>query len=230
MKRRDFLNLSAATGLSLSLPTSSVFAATEAKTLYDPTRYLFIADKTTYYITVFDIMTGESVELLNFNIKPQVIEMARDDAMLALGNPEVSDLYLYNLRTRETKIIPLPSPLYQVFFVPQSKLLAVGLRDQVGIVNYETGEVKIFPEKFDSSKRQTVLYAYYTLLFSSFSQSFWVLDKEKPKIYRKYGYDPIEKPWDTIDFTGRIKTSSGLDTGVSSPEDFIGGIYNLRWF
>ncbi|WP_071057718.1 hypothetical protein [Pelistega sp. MC2] len=221
MKRRDFLNLSAATGLSLSLSTSPVFAATEAKTLYDPTRYLFIADKTTYYITVFDIMTGEAIELLNFNIKPQVMEMARDDAMLALGNPEVSDLYLYNLRNRETKIVPLPSPLYQVFFVPQSKLLAVGLRDQVGIVNYETGEVKIFPEKFDSSKRQTVLYAYYTLLFSSFSQSFWVLDKEKPKIYRKYGYDPIEKPWDTIDFTGRIKTSSGLDTGVSSPEDFM---------
>ncbi|WP_159991422.1 YncE family protein [Pelistega ratti] len=228
MKRRDFLSLATATGISSSLPFLSAKAANNnspvngaTQSLYAPTRYLFIADISTYYISVYDTVTMEQVAHLNFNIKPKVMEIARDDSMLAFGNPEVSSLYLYNLISREIKVIDMPSPVYQIFFVPQSKLLAVGLRDQVGMVNYDTGEVTIFPEKFDSPQRETVLYAYYTLLFSSFSQSFWVLDKTKPVIYRKHGYDPIKKPWEVLDFTKRIRPTVGFDKGVASPEDYM---------
>ncbi|NOL50100.1 YncE family protein [Pelistega europaea] len=231
MKRRDFLSLTAGLTLGLSGLSSWVNAATQESTtssseaaepsLYAPTRYLFVTDKSTYYIAVFDIITGERVGHLNFNFRPDVIEIARDDHMLAVGNPNLSELYLHDLKTRQTKVIKLPSPVYQVFFIPQSKLLAVALRDQVGIINYISGELKIFPEKFDSPQRQTVLYQYYTLLFSSFSQSFWILDKTKPVIHHKHGYDDVHIPWRQLDFSKRLNTSAGLDKGVASPEDYM---------
>ena len=221
MKRRDFLSLGAGLSLAGLSKTWAAPASTEEPSLYAPTRYLFITDRSTYYIAVFDIISGERVGHLNFNFRPDVIEIARDDHMLAVGNPNLAELYLFDLKTQQTKVVKLPSPAYQVFFIPQSKLLAVALRDQVGIINYISGELKIFPEKFDSPQRQTVLYQYYTLLFSSFSKSFWVLDKTKPLMYHKYGDDPIDKAWDTIDFGKRLNTRSGLDKGVASPEDYM---------
>ncbi len=222
MKRREFLRYTAACGLALSHPELA-WSATSVKSLYSPTRYLFIADSDSYYITIFDVQTQEQVDLLNFNIKPQVIEIARDDSMMVVGNFEVSSLILYDLKTRVKRTIPLPSPLYETFFVPQSKLMAFALRDQVGMLNYETGEIKVFPERFDSARRNTHLYAYYNLLFSSFSQTFWVLDEDNPRIFRKSAYDADDKPWDIIDFSKRIQTRPGwgLDAGIASPEDYM---------
>ncbi len=220
MNRRDFLSLTTGS-LALALSGTNTFASEATPSLHAPTRYIFITDNSTYYIAVFDTVTGKRVGHLNFNFRPKVIEMARDDSMLALGNPELSALYLFDLKTQETKIVKTPSPVYQIFFIPQSKLLAVALRDQVGIINYVSGEMKIFPQKFDSDKRETVLYQYYTLLFSSFSQSFWVLDKTKPVMYHNYGEASMDTPWRTIDFSKRLNTSSGLDKGVASPEDYM---------
>ncbi|MDK7178393.1 hypothetical protein QP445_13280, partial [Micrococcus luteus] len=108
------------------------------------------------------------------------------------------------LETRTRKDIELPSPLYQAFFVPQSKLVAIALRDQVGMLNYETGELHIYPERFDSEHRNTHIYAYYNLLFSSYSQSYWILDEEKPVMYRHSYLDPHDKPWETIDLSAHI--------------------------
>ena len=222
MKRREFLRYTAACGLALSHPELA-WAATSVKSLYSPTRYLFIADSDSYYITIFDVQTDEQVDLLNFNIKPEVIEIARDDSMMVVGNNEVSSLILYDLKTRLKRTIELPSPLYETFFVPQSKLMAFALRDQVGMLNYETGEIKVFPERFDSVRRKTPLYAYYNLLFSSFSQTYWVLDEDNPRIFRKSALDADDKPWDIIDFSKRIQTKPGwgLDQGIASPEDYM---------
>ena len=222
MKRRDFLRYLAASGLVLSHPELAL-AATKAKSLYNPTRYLFVADSESYFITIFDVVSDLQVDLLNFNIKPQVIEIARDDSMMVVGNNEITYLILYDLKTRIQRKIDLPSPLYQTFFVPQSKLVAIALRDQVGMLNYETGELTMYPERFDSARRDTHLYAYYNLLFSSFSQTYWILDEDNPRIYRKSGYDPVEKPWEVIDFSKRIQTKPGwgLDSGIASPEDYM---------
>lgn len=219
MNRRHFLSLSA--GLVLSASPLGAWASNLKPSLYAPTRYLFITDKSTYYISIFDIVSNEQVDLLNFNFRPEIIEVARDDSMLAIGNTALSQLYLHELETQTTKIIDLPSPVYQVFFIPQTKLLAIALRDQVGIINYISGELKIFPRKFDSPLRETELFQYYTLLFSSFSQSFWVLDKTKPLMYHKKGTDALDTPWQTFDFSKRLNISGGLDKGVASPEDYM---------
>ena len=189
--------------------------------LYHPTRYLFIADSDSYFITVYDINTAEQLALLNFGIRPRTVEIARDDSMMIIGDYEVSRLILYELESRTRKDIELPSPLYQAFFVPQSKLVAIALRDQVGMVNYETGEVHIYPERFDSQRRNTHIYAYYNLLFSSYSQNYWILDEDNPRIYRHSHLEPHDAPWETIDLSAHIPSGSGLDDGIASPEDFM---------
>ncbi|AIL33213.1 YncE family protein [Basilea psittacipulmonis] len=219
MNRRDFISLTL--GLTFGASCSNAWAISQRPpSLYQPTRYLFVADKSSYFITVIDIQTAERVDLLDFNFKPDVLEVARDDAMIIVGNNALSQLCLHHLQSRRTQRIDLPSPLYQAFFIPQSKLVAVALRDQVGLLNYETGELTLFAKRFDSSERDTTLYQYYTLLFSSFSQSFWVLDKTKPIIYHKNGHEP-QKPWDILDFSQRLNIKGGLDKGVASPEDYM---------
>lgn len=238
MDRRLFLQWLASLGVGLGATSIVGTAAAQllkpgaselsklgvGDSLYHPTRYLFIACSSSFFITVYDIQTGENMALLNFGLRPRTIEIARDDSMMVVGDYEVSRLVLYELETRSRRDIALPSPLYQAFFVPQSKLLAIALRDQVGMVNYETGEVHIYPERFDSDKRDTHIYAYYNLLFSSYSQSYWVLDENKPLIYRHSYLDPHDEPWETIDLSEYIPSGSGLDDGIASPEDFMAAI------
>ena len=169
MRRRALLQLAAAAVPLSVLPVRSRAAVTGNASLYEPTRFAFVADRFTNFITVVDIHSGERVEVMNFGIRPQVFEMARDDSMMAVGALEVPAVHLHDLRTRETFVMPLPSPVYQLFFIPQSKLLAVGMRDQVGIIDYEKRTLKVFAQKFDSSRRDTHINTYYSLLFSSFS-------------------------------------------------------------
>lgn len=228
MKRRDLLTLAAAS-IPLIMASRQAWANTGGRawttlkpdSLYEPTRYAFVADKGSNFIAVADIISGEAVDVLNPGFRPKVMEIARDAPMLAAASPEVSALYLLDLKTRQARTIKLPSPVYQIFFVPQSTLMAIGMRDQVGLIDYAKDTVKVFPERFDSDQRQTVLNTYYSLLFSSFSQSFWVLDEERPRILRKRGDDPVDKPWEIIDLSRHVKSGSGLGIGVASPEDFL---------
>lgn len=220
MDRRQFLLALGALGLgpAVAQVIRNEGNQSPARSLYQPTRYAFIADKFGYYISIVDIVSGEYIDSISFGIMmPKVFEMARDDAMMAVGNPEVAEIHFYDLKKREPFMLKLPSPVYQIFFVPQTKWVAIGLKDQVGMINYQTREVKIFPERFDSPNRTVALNSYYALLFSSFSQSFWILDEEKPRIFHKYGSDSIDKPWEEIDLSPYI--SSGLASGVASPED-----------
>lgn len=223
MKRRDFV-LSAASSMALAHAgawASATPAAPAAPSLYEPTRYVFVADKMSNFISVIDLVSGKHVESLDFGIRPHVFEMARDDAMMAVASPEATQICFFNLKTRETTRMKLPAPVYQIFFVPQSKLVALGMRDCVGMIDYDEFTLKVFDRKFDSPNRKTVLDSFYFLLFSSFSQSFWVLDEEKPRIFHKYGKDSAKSKWDEIDFSGRIKTNRGFDVGIASPEDYL---------
>lgn len=210
MNRRQFIQTFAALG------SASLWANTHQHSLYQPTRFAFVADEFSYFITVLDIETGAQQAVLNFGIRPQIIEMARDDAMLAVASPEVSALFLYDLHTRETKRLDLPAPVYQIFFIPQSSLMAIALRDRVGWVDYRKHHVHLFPKRFDSPRRDTHLNTYYNLLFSSFSRHFWVLDEERAIIHHKRLHED-ESAWQTIDLSNEIK--SGFGVGVASPED-----------
>lgn len=221
MQRRSFLKTAAG---ALALPFAQSALAQHQHSpisLHQPTRYAFVADLTGYYITIVDIFTGETIDAINFGFNPKVFEMARDDAMLAVGSPQIPEIHLFNLHTRQKTRIELPSPVYQMFFVPQSKWLAIALQDQVGMLNYQTMEIKIFAKRFDSEARSTFLNTYYSLLFSSFSQSFWVLDEDKPLIYHNYGTNPAGSEWEVHDLTGKLKTNTGLGVGVASPEDYM---------
>ena len=174
MKRRNFV-LSAASSMALAHAgawASATPAAPAAPSLYEPTRYVFVADKMSNFISVIDLVSGKHVESLDFGIRPHVFEMARDDAMMAVASPEATQICFFNLKTRETTRMKLPAPVYQIFFVPQSKLVALGMRDCVGMIDYDEFTLKVFNRKFDSPNRKTVLDSFYFLLFSSFSQSF----------------------------------------------------------
>lgn len=230
MKRRHFIQ-SAAGGM-LAMAGSAAWAAADAgagsaaaaaspRSLYAPTRYAYVTDRISHFISIVDIVSGEYIDSLYIGMRPQILEVARDDAMLAAAAQEVAAIYFCNLRTRETRMVRLPSPAYQIFFLPQTKFVAIGLRDQVGLINYEDFSVKLFSRRFDSPNRKTPLNTFYSLLFSSFSQSFWVLDEEKPMLYRNYGDADPDSEWQEIDLSGRVKTKSGLGIGVASPEDYL---------
>lgn len=221
MQKRDFLKSISALSILGIISSNPATAAIFPKSLHEPTRYAFVGDKFSNFISVVDIVTGEHIETLNFGLRPHVMEMARDDSMLAIASPEVSAIYFHHLKNRTTHRVELPSPVYQIFFVPQSKLVAIALRDQVGMINYEDFSVKIFEQKFDSHERKTVLNTYYSLLFSSFSQSFWVLDEKAPRIFHRKAHENIEGAWKVIDFQHRIQNTSGFGIGVASPEDDI---------
>ncbi len=235
MQRRNLLLSAAAAGLGLagqpawsnSNKASNASGGLDLGTgkgsapLYQPTRYVFVADMMSNFIAVVDLQSGKSVDLLNFGIRPHVMELARDDEMLAVGSPQTTELCLMNLKTRQITRMQLPAPTYQLFFVPQSTLLAVGMRDRVGLIDYHYGSLKVFDRLFDSPQRNTSLESYYSLLFSSFSQSYWVLDEKKPFIYHKRGQDPADSAWRELDFSKRLNIQGGFDTGVASPEDYL---------
>lgn len=225
MKRRDFLRYSVAGGLILAQP-QLVFAATEQQplynpSLYNPTRHLFVADSESPFVTVFNVMYRKHIDLLNFNMTPETIELARDDSMMLVGNSESTDLVLYDLKTRMQRIVNLPSPIYRAVFIPQSKLVAIAMRDQFGLVNYHTAQLTSYPEppgisaNADGSKQEP------KLLFSAYTRTFWVLDENKPHIYRKSTYDPDDTPWETIDLSERVNIASGFDGGVVTPGNYM---------
>ena len=80
--------------------------------------------------------------------------------------PEATQICFFNLKTRETTRMKLPAPVYQIFFMPQSKLVALSMRDCVGMIDYDEYMLKVFNRKFDSPNRKTVLDSFYFLLFS----------------------------------------------------------------
>ncbi|RMW98852.1 hypothetical protein EBQ26_05955 [Allofranklinella schreckenbergeri] len=222
-------------------PSAATPASAAAKaSLHAPTRYAFVADRFSYAISVVEIDTGRHVDTLSFGFRPRVFEMARDDAMLAVGSPEVPAICLHNLQTRQTHRLALPSPLYQIFFVPQTHLLAIGMRDQVGLIDYERLSLTVLARRFDSPRRETALNTYYSLLFSSFSQTFWVLDELRPSLWRQPGpasaaasgasgafswrenwQHSWQEAWQEIDLAAHVPGGSGLGIGVASAEDAL---------
>lgn len=219
MERREFIM--SATGSLAMVSKRAKASMLRTLSLYAPTRYVFVADKMSNFISVVDLESGKKVDSLDFGIRPHVFEIARDDAMLAVSSPEASQICLFNLKTRETTRMKLPAPAYQIFFVPQSRLLAIGMRDRVGMIDYEKFTLKVFNRRFDSVHRDTTLNSYYFLLFSSFSQSFWVLDEERPHIFHKNGQDAADSRWKEISFAKRVQTARGFDVGIASPEDYL---------
>ncbi|ASY42909.1 hypothetical protein CA943_07425 [Taylorella equigenitalis] len=229
--RRKFIKGMSATALGLgfhntlgsqNFPQQSLIVDPnyqKKNSLHEPTKYLFITDVMSSYLSVYDIESTQRVAHINLNFRPDTIEMARDDSILALGNREINGLVLLDLKTREFRTVSMPSPVHQLFFIPQTKLIAVGLRDQVGYVDYSNDEVHIFSRKFDSKIRDNSQFTYYKLLFSSFSQTYWVLDREKPLIYMKNGLDASD--WKILDLSKRLSKPAGLDKGIASPEDFM---------
>ena len=68
MKRRNFV-LSAASSMALAHAgawASATPAAPAAPSLYEPTRYVFVADKMSNFISVIDLVSGKHVESLDF--------------------------------------------------------------------------------------------------------------------------------------------------------------------
>ncbi|MDO5668035.1 MAG: hypothetical protein Q4G44_09445 [Alcaligenaceae bacterium] len=225
MKRRDFLRYSVAGGLVLAQPQLAL-AAIEGQSsynpsLYNPTRYLFIADSESPFITVFNVMYGKHIDLLNFNLRPETIEIARDDSMMIVGNSESTDLILYDLKTRLQSNVTLPSPIHRAVFVPQSKLVAIGMSDQFGLLNYQTGQLTVYPKPVAVEEQVETAERDFTLLFSSFTRTYWVLDEDKPQIYRKSAYDPDDTPWEIMDLSKRVNITSGFDGGVVTPGNYM---------
>lgn len=225
MKRRDFIRYSVAGGLVLAQPQLA-FAVIEGQSsynpsLYNPTRYLFIADSESPYITVFNVMYGKHIDVLNFNMKPETIELARDDSMMIVGNSKSTDIVLFDLKTRLQSTVALPSPIHRAVFVPQSKLVAIGMSDQFGLVNYQTGELIVYPRPVAKDEKAADAERNFTLLFSSFTRTYWVLDENKPQIYRKSTYDPDDTPWVAMDLSDRIRINSGFVDGVVTPGNYM---------
>ena len=219
MKRRDFLHYSFLSGLLLALPRLA-FGATKAQSIYNPTRYIFVTDSKSSFITVFDVVSGEQVGLLNFDLIPEIIEISRDDSMMVVANTQLPKLVLSNLLTHQRQELALPSPPYQAHFVPRSKQLLIALHDQVGVANYETGELVFYPrypeEPADSAPSQ-----HSKFLYSSFSENNWVLDSARPYIYRKSVTDAVDAPWLRLDLSSRIHSDSGFKEGIVSPENHL---------
>lgn len=227
MHRRPFLHCGAGAAMAMAAPGLLMAVPASApeqpppRPVYAPTRYAFVADTESHFISIVDIENAEYIDSIYVGMRPQVLEVARDDAMLAAASPQVPGIFFHNLKTRASRMLRLPSPVYQIFFVPQSKQVAIAMRDQVGMIDYEDFSVRIFSRRFDSDRRNTSINTYYSLLFSSFSQSFWVLDEEQPRIFHKYGSEDVDSPWKTIDLKGRIRSGAGLGIGVASAEDAL---------
>lgn len=222
MKRRDFLRYSLAGGLVLSQP-QRLLAATEPQllehlSLYNPTRYLFIVDSESAFITVLDVKSGQQIDLLNFNLKPEIVEISRDDSIMVVASSESQDLILYDLKTRLQRVVALPSPIQRAVFIPQSTLLAIGMRDQLGLVNYQTGALKLYSSPFDLG---AIDEQGFSLLFSSFTRTYWLLDKHKPHIYHRSSYDAEDAPWAVTDLSERLTINSGFDGGVVTPGNYM---------
>ncbi|QPT39501.1 Uncharacterised protein [Oligella ureolytica] len=227
MKRRDFLRYSIGGGLVLAQPQLLLAANKEQPLynphLYNPTRHLFIADSESSQITIFNVMYDKHIDILNFNVQPETIELARDDSMMLVGNSESTDLILYDLKTSLRRDMELPSPLYRAVYVPQSKLVAIVLRDHVAMLDYQKRQLTTYDEPPAISAQDKDSKQEPKVLFSSYTRTFWVLDENKAQIYRKSAYESDDKPWQTIDLSARasVNLSAGFDGGVITPGDHM---------
>lgn len=212
LTRRQIL---ATLALAPLAPTLDAFTHKTSVNLYQPARLLFVADPFSYSISVIDLIAGQAVEHLSTAIKPRVMEMARDDAMLAYANPAVRGIFFINLRSNEQFSLKLPSPVYQIIFIPRSRLVAVAMSDRVGLIDYSERKVMILDKIFDSPQRETFLRAYFSLAFSTFSQSYFVLDELRPRIYRYRNNE-----WRTYDFEKQFG-NYGIGRGVVGAEEKI---------
>jgi len=223
MKRRKLLLATGAAALarplwSLQLPGATAPApAAEAapppetaapQSLYDPTRYVFVADKGMSNIAVVDLEEERQVDTLRSPVAIRTFASSTDKPWLAISDQRRYAITLINLETREIQEIPLPSRAFRLTFVPESSKLAVALEDRVGMVDYRTGEVNILEKTFQN------LYTRFNTIFSVYSQTFWVLQENTPLIYQ-YSYSEPDKGWQIID----IGETRGLGSGAPSFED-----------
>lgn len=221
MKRRRLLLAAGAGALarplwSLQLPGDNPPATVEPPpqpaqspvSLYDPTRYVFVADKGMANIAVVDLEEERQVDTLRSPVAIRTFASSTDKPWLAISDQRRYAITLINLETRDIQEIPLPSRAFRLTFVPESSKLAVTLEDRVGMVDYRTGEAQILEKTFQN------LYTRFNTIFSVYSQTFWVLQENTPLIYQ-YSYSAPEKGWQTID----IGETRGLGSGAPSFED-----------
>ena len=222
MKRRQLLLATGAAALARplwSLQPPGNTAATPVTTsappetappqsLYDPTRYVFVADKGMSNIAVVDLEEERQVDTLRSPVAIRTFASSTDKPWLAISDQRRYAVTLINLETREITEIPLPSRAFRLTFVPESSKLAITLEDRVGMVDYRTGEAQILEKTFQN------LYTRFNTIFSVYSQTFWVLQENTPLIYQ-YSYSAPEKGWQTID----IGETRGLGSGAPSFED-----------
>lgn len=218
MKRRDFLQYSLAGGLLLAHPHLA-FATSKVQSIYNPTRYIFVTDTESPFITVFDVISGEQLGLLNFDLIPEIIEISRDDSKMVVGNRQVAKLVLSDLVTHQRQEFVLPSPPHQAHFVPRSKELLVAMSDQVGVINYESGELTLYAQNSDAA--DGTMSQQSKFLYSSFTENNWLLDSQKPFLYKKSVADAIDAPWETIDLSSRVQSGTGFKEGIISPENYL---------
>ena len=209
MKRRQFLLATGAAALTRPLWAQEAAApAASPVSLYDPTRYVFVADKGMSNIAVVDLEEERQVDTLRSPVAIRTFASSTDKPWLAISDQRRYAVTLINLETREITEIPLPSRAFRLTFVPESSKLAITLEDRVGMVDYRTGEAQILEKTFQN------LYTRFNTIFSVYSQTFWVLQENTPLIYQ-YSYSAPEKGWQTID----IGETRGLGSGAPSFED-----------
>ena len=222
MKRRQLLLATGAAALarplwSLQLPgnaaatpvtTSAPPETAPPQSLYDPTRYVFVADKGLSNIAVVDLEEERQTDTLRSPVAIRTFASSTDKPWLAISDQRRYAITLINLETRDIQEIPLPSRAFRLTFVPESSKLAVTLEDRVGMIDYRSGEVNILEKTFQN------LYTRFNTIFSVYSQTFWVLQENTPLIYQ-YSYSDPAKGWQTID----IGETRGLGSGAPSFED-----------
>ncbi|MDO4643246.1 MAG: hypothetical protein Q4A74_05335 [Cardiobacteriaceae bacterium] len=203
MKRRQLL---LASGAALTRPLWATAASTTS--LYSPTRYVFIANKGTTQIAVVDLEIGKQTDTLHIPIAPRIMASSTDKPYLAFSDKKRYAIILYNLETREIQEFPTPSAAHRLTFVPESSKLAIAFENQIGMLDYHSGELTI-PEKTFQQ-----LYTRFSTIFSIYSQTFWVLQEDTPLIYQ-YSFTNPNNGWQTID----IGETRGFGRGAPSFED-----------
>lgn len=202
------MNKILATVILLWMNILTIQAAEPIDNLYQPTQYAFIADAGLPNVAVVDLYAGKQVDLLRFAVTPRVFASSTDQPYLAYSDKDNWQMYLFNLTTRKTQKIELPSAVYQIMFVPFSSKIAIVLEEQVGIYDHQSGELTILEKKFQN------LYTRFETVFSIFSQTFWVMQENSPLIYQ-YRFSDKNPQWETID----IGYGKGLGSGAPSFED-----------
>ena len=131
MKRRQLLLATGAAALARPLwalqPPGSAAATPVAasappetaapQSLYDPTRYVFVADKGMSNIAVVDLEEERQVDTLRSPVAIRTFASSTDKPWLAISDQRRYAVTLINLETREITEIPLPSRFNTIFSV-----------------------------------------------------------------------------------------------------------------